>query len=450
MVIVGGPDRLYKRWKKTGDTPVCDQMKALKRLVHSVTISEPGVRKLLQNLNPRKAPGPDGLSPRLLRELAVELSPALTLLFQSSIETATVTPVYKKGERYRPENYRPISLTSIPCKIMEHIVTSTIMTFTEENDIICPGQHGFRRRHSCETQLLGLAEDISNDLEQGKQTDALIMDFSKAFDKVCHSLLIHKLNYFGITGQLKTWIQNFLTDRTHSGGGGLNLNQSCPCRVRFLLYINDLPQGLSAVAPLFADDTLAHKTICSTRDQEELQGDLEHLAKWEQTWLMEFHPKKCQSLHITRRRAPLNYHLHGHTLCSVKESNAHIGNIVNKASKTLGFLRRNLRASSKRVREIAYFTLVRPIVEYACPVWDPHPTAKDITRIEQVQRRAARWVTKCYRQTSSVSNMLEDLQWTSLQERRRLSRVTLVVDMETRPTPKTQTRITRHSHPCDQ
>ncbi|KAI8488032.1 hypothetical protein Bbelb_341500 [Branchiostoma belcheri] len=122
-----------------------------------------------------------------------------------------------KGERYRPENYRPISLTSIPCKIMEHIVTSTIMSFAEGNNIICENQHGFSRgRHSCESQLLGLVDDLSNDLEQGKQTDALIMDFSKAFDKVCHSLLIHRLKHYGITGPLNTWIQNILADRTQA------------------------------------------------------------------------------------------------------------------------------------------------------------------------------------------------------------------------------------------
>ncbi|KAI8515244.1 hypothetical protein Bbelb_078350 [Branchiostoma belcheri] len=471
-------------WSRTNlnpqsDAPTCS----------SINIVEAGVRKLMQNLNPRKAPGPDGISPRLLKELANELAPALTLLFQSSLETgivpqdwrtANVTPVYKKGERYRPENYRPISLTSIPCKIMEHIVTSTIMSFAEENNIICENQHGFRRRHSCESQLLGLVDDLSNDLEQGKQTDALIMDFSKAFDKVCHSLLIHKLKHYGIRGPLNTWIQNFLADRTQvvvvegSTSNPVPVESGVPQGSvlgpsLFLLYINDLPTSLSSIARLFADDTLAHKTICSASDQELLQVDLDLLAKWEQTWLMEFHPGKCQSLHITRKRAPLitEYHLHGHTLSAVKEAkylgvtitnnltwSTHIGNIVNKASKTLGFLRRNLKACPKRIREIAYFTLVRPIVEFASPVWDPH-IVKDINRLEQVQRRAARWVSQRFRRTSSVNNMLEELQWIPLRERRRLARLTtfykyhtgaLCINMQTRPTPNVQTRATRQSH----
>ncbi|KAI8498978.1 WD repeat-containing protein 44 [Branchiostoma belcheri] len=132
----------------------------------------------------------------------------------------------------------------------------------------------------------------------------------------------------------------------------------------------------------------------------------------------------------------------------------HIGNIVNKASKTLGFLRRNLKACPKRIREIAYFTLVRPIVEFASPVWDPH-IVKDINRLEQVQRRAARWVSQRFRRTSSVNNMLEELQWIPLRERRRLARLTtfykyhtgaLCINMQTRPTPNVQTRATRQSH----
>ncbi|KAI8520129.1 hypothetical protein Bbelb_033860 [Branchiostoma belcheri] len=308
------------------------------------------------------------------------------------------------------------------------------------------------------------------------------MDFSKAFDKVCHSLLIHKLSYYGITGLLKTWIQNFLSDRTQavvvegSSSSLVSVESGVPQGSvlgpsLFLLYINDLPTSLSSIARLFADDTMAHKTICSTSDQELLQQDLDRLAKWEQTWLMEFHPEKCQSLHITRKRVPLTteYHLHGHTLCSVKEAkylgvtitnnltwSTHIGNIANKASKTLGFLRRNLKVRSKKIRELAYCTLVRPIVEFASPVWDPY-TVKDITRLEQVQRRAARWVTQRYRRTSSVSNMLEELQWVSLQERRRIARLVtfykyhtgaLCINLSTRPTLSAQTRATRQSHPA--
>ena len=186
--------------------------------LRDVTITTDGVKKLLQNLNPHKASGPDGISPRVLRELAEEVAPILTTIYQSSISTgeipsdwkdALVTPIFKKGEHYDPANYRPVSLTSVPCKILEHIVVSTLMDHLEQNGILCPQQHGFRRKRSCETQLLELTEELSDNTERGKQTDIIVLDFAKAFDKVNHSLLIHKLHHYGVsqTGKINNWIK---------------------------------------------------------------------------------------------------------------------------------------------------------------------------------------------------------------------------------------------------
>ena len=155
-----------------------------------ILITTAGVQKLLENLNPAKASGPDGISPKVLKELAVELAPAITftVLFQASIDTgvvpadwrtAIVAPVFKKGERYKPENYRPISLTSIPCKLLEHIVVGHVMDYCDHHNILCKEQHGFRSKHSCESQLLEISE-VSEELEKGHQIDQLVIDFSKA------------------------------------------------------------------------------------------------------------------------------------------------------------------------------------------------------------------------------------------------------------------------------
>ena len=127
---------------------------------------------------------------------------------------ANVSPVYKKGEKYIAENYRPISLTCICCKLMEHIVTSHIMSHADNNSILYPLQHGFRSKRSCETQLVEFVQDITCNMAAGKQTDILIRDFSKAFDKVCHSLLVHKLRHYGIKGKVNQWIGNFLSGRS--------------------------------------------------------------------------------------------------------------------------------------------------------------------------------------------------------------------------------------------
>ena len=158
----------------------------------------------------------------LLEELSVEISPILIILFNKSVttcivpsdwRTAHVSPVYKKGQKYNPENYRPISLTCICCKLLEHLIVKHILSHADTHNILYPLQHGFRTGRSCETQLLEFIDDVTLNMENGKQTDILVMDFSKAFDKVSHSLLLHKLHYYDIQGELNSWIQNFLSNR---------------------------------------------------------------------------------------------------------------------------------------------------------------------------------------------------------------------------------------------
>ena len=185
----------------------------------AIHITPHGVKKLMMILDPNKATGPDGISPRILKELAEELAPGLTTIFQSSLATglvpadwkdAHVTPIYKKGEQYDPANYRPVSLTCVACKLMEHVVVSAMMQHFDAHNVLADNQHGFRRGRSCETQLLGLTEELMSNLEGGKQTDVLVLDLAKAFDRVNHSLLAHKLRNYGVQGAALAWIESFL------------------------------------------------------------------------------------------------------------------------------------------------------------------------------------------------------------------------------------------------
>ena len=203
------------------------------------------MRKLMESLSPYKAGGPDGISPQVLWELAEELAPPLTIIFQSSLSTGTVptdwrdayvTPIFKKGEQYNPVNCRPISLTCIVHKLMEHIMVSSIMQHFETHCILNDNQHGFRRGHSCETQLLEFVEELMTSLEGGRQTDIIILDFAKAFDRVNHSLLVHKLQCYGIRGSTITWIANFLSDQHQA----VVVNDSCSSYARVR---SGVPQG---------------------------------------------------------------------------------------------------------------------------------------------------------------------------------------------------------------
>ena len=334
---------------------------------------------------------------------------------------------------------------------MEHIVTSHIMNHAEQNNILYPLQHGFRKKRSCETQLLEFTNKISENLENGKQTDILVMDFAKAFDKVSHSLLIHKLHHYGIQGKTNRWIQAFLHSRKQVVA--VDGQESDPVDVQsgvpqgsvlgpslFLFYINDIHIGLQSMVRLFADDTIAYLTVATDTECNSLQNDLKKLAQWENKWKMEFHPSKCQVLSISRKRHPINYNyqLHSQSLEHVTSAKylgitfnsnldwgQHINNISAKANNTIGFLRRNLNISSTKTKEAAYYAMVRPSIEYACSIWDPYEKG-DISKLEMIQRRSARFVTQRYHNRSSVSNMLQHLEWKSLETRRKEARLIML------------------------
>ncbi len=419
-----------------------------------------GVQKLLKKLKPGKAAGPDNIKPLILKELAEQIAPILTHIFQrknnsgivpSEWKTAHIAPLFKKEQRYNPENYRPISLTSICSKIMEHIIVSNIMKHADQNNILYPLQHGFRKSRSCETQLLEFIDDVTNNLESGKQTDVTILDFSKAFDKVSHSLLSHKLSHYGVTGKTNNWISNFLSNRKQAVMVEGELSSYLPVESGvpqgsvlgpslFLYYINDLPLKLNSTVRLFADDTMAYITVTSDNDARLLQADLDMLAKWEDKWKMAFHPDKCNVLSITRSRTPITYSytLRGHilqhtntakylglTISSDLRWDKHISGICNKATSTLSFLRRNLKIGSRHIKEQAYKTLVRPLTEYSSVVWDPYHQ-QDIHKLEMVQRRGARFVLNRHRNLSSVDSMIDTLEWPSLERRRKEARIIML------------------------
>ena len=456
--------------------------------MEDIEITEPGVRKMLEKLQVHKASGPDEIGPQVLKNLTSTIAPILTIIYRRSYETgsipddwrmANVVPAYKKGKNSLPSNYRPISLTCIACKMMEHIITSSIMKHASWNSILYQLQHGFRDRRSCETQLLEFQADVLKNMKDGMQTDVLIMDFSKAFDKVSHNHLLEKLKFYGIRGKTNTWIRDFLSNRRQVVV--VEGEKSYEAEVKsgvpqgsvlgpslFLFYINDIEDNMESTVRLFADDTIVYLAVSSTQDAETLQNDLNKLGNWERKWHMEFHPEKCEVLTITRKRKPIvhNYTLHGgHTLEHVENAkylgitmtkdfrwNTHIDNITSKANQTLGFLRRNVQINCPRIKTAAYQTLVWPLLEYAPTVWDPH-TQANIRKIEMVQRRAARYTLHRYHNTSSVTAMLDHLQWTPLEHRRQQQRLAMyykinheqvAINKDKNLSPAN--RSTRHSH----
>ena len=174
-----------------------------------ITVSCEGVTKLLRNLKAHKAAGPDGLPARLLKETASEIAPVVTLLWasidQGSVPStwkkAMVVPLFKKGSRSSAANYRPISLTAILYKLCEHILHCVVICHLPAHNILSDAQHGFRSQRSCDTQLLLTFHGLAKGLDEKHQIDLILLDFSKAFDKVPHRRFLHKTNHCGIRGK---------------------------------------------------------------------------------------------------------------------------------------------------------------------------------------------------------------------------------------------------------
>ena len=254
--------------------------------MEDIKFSVSGVKKLLRNLKNYKTPGPDGIKTHVMKSLSSQHAPTVTMIYQQAYAVgdiptdwrkANVVPAYKKGSKHDPSNYLPISLTCIACKLFEHIIASNIMKHANENNILYDLQHGFRERRSCETQLIEFTADIISNMQQGHQTDTIILDFSKAFDKVSHSRLLYKLQHYGITGKTNKVVSSFLSQLTqrvalegeHSYEGQVvsGVPQGSvlgPCL--FLFYINDITEGLESTVRLFSDDTILYLAITSPTD----------------------------------------------------------------------------------------------------------------------------------------------------------------------------------------
>ena len=186
--------------------------------------------------------------------------------------------------------------------------------------------------------------------------------------------------------------------------------------ILFLAYINDLPYDTVSQMHLFADDTAIYLTLEHQGDSGKLQRGLHRLQTWEAGWDIEFNPSKCQVVRVTSSRDPLQtqYILHGQVLEAVRSAR-YLGWISAATSSgtqptqnwSLGFIRRNVKTKSPQIREMAYQSIVRPQLEYASAVWDPH--TDELTN--KVERRAARWTIHDYTRTTSVTSLLSQLNW---------------------------------------
>ena len=401
--------------------------KRTKASINSTKIIEGVVMQKLQSLCISKSQGPDELHPRLLKELAQLIARPLTLLYQMSLDLGTVpddwriayvSPIFKKGSRSKASNYRPVSLTSVLCKIMESFVREAMLHHLIENNLLTKKQYGFLTGRSTTLQLLHYLDRCAESVSKGCVVDAIYLDFAKAFDTVPHRRLIGKLQAYGIKGEMLKWVESFLSERVQE----VLVNGSHSARAQvlsgipqgsvlgpilFVLYINDLPDMLKSDCYLFADDT---KILCDIRTREDalsLQKDLHIMEEWSNTWLLRFHPDKCHVLSLGRHEnivCAYHYNLFQQELEHVFDEkdlgvyfdsdlsfNEHIQEKIIKANVMVGIIRRTFSFLNCDTFRKLYIAFVRPHLEYAQAVWSPH-FQKQIDAIENVQVRATKLV----------------------------------------------------------
>ena len=275
----------------------------------------------------------------------------------------------KRAADPNPQNYRPISLTSICCKMLERIIRDAVVEHLESRGLLTKDQHGFREKRSCVTQLLEVMEIWGNLLDKGIAWDSIYMDFAKAFDRVPHNRLLTKARSLGLTGKLLGWIANFLSNRKQRvvlGKGSSKWTKvtsgipqgSVLGPILFIIFINDLPKRISSHIKIFADDTKIFKAIRSFSDINHIQSDINKLVQWSLKWQLYFNNDKCKVIHYGTNNPKHKYKIGNKALGSDTEEkdlgitfdnqlsfSAHIRQICAKANSRVGTIIKKLYIS---------------------------------------------------------------------------------------------------------
>lgn len=395
-----------------------------------ITIDQKEVFNLLSTLDRNKGAGPDDIVPLFIIKCAEYLSLPLSLLYHRSItegimpkiwKSAYISPIHKSGDRNNVMNYRPISKLCVFAKVLERLVYSKV--YSALSPIFIKEQHGFLKKRSTTTNLLLFGEFVSKNMDDGEQVDAVFTDYSKAFDRIDHSILLEKLSYAGIHGSLFRWFSSYIKNRSQAVvvSGFTSAWSNVPSGVPqgsllgpllFVLFINDIDSCfLSSQFILYADDMKIYKQIKSVEDCLALQQDLHRFERFCLANKLDLNVSKCISISFTRKINKINftYALKDRDLTVVSEIrdlgvtqdsklvyDTHIDTIVKKAYKSLGFIKRTCsQFSSIKLIKILYCSLVRSILEYSSQVWNPRYQTY-IDRIEMIQRKFLKYLQyKC-------------------------------------------------------
>lgn len=415
----------------------------------NITFTEYDILLAIKQLKNSSSYGPDNIPPIFLKNIADFICVPLCIIFNRSFRTHTlpldwliskVIPVHKKGNKNEVENYRPISLTCISCKIMETIIKQHLTKYLEDNKILSASQYGFRAEKSTSLQLLQCMNSWTKNFDNQVSTDVIYFDFTKAFDKVSHQKLFQKLESIGISGNLLLWLIAFLSDRRQCVCINNVLSNFLPVfsgvpqgsvlgPLLFLIFINDLPLVLprSISCFIFADDLKIFSSINSVADVINLQCAISLIHDWSNKWNLPISVMKTFVLHLGKNNPCYSYSLNnvilqksnscrdlGINISHDLKFSKHINEIVKNAYFKTWQIYYIFQSKNAKLLTQAFVTYVRPILEFSSIVWSPY-LLKDIKLIEKVQKR---FTKKICSKNLTYFERLKFLNLKSLEERR--------------------------------
>lgn len=385
------------------------------------------IEKKLEALDTSKGVGPDNIPPNVLKYCAPVLAPHLAIyfnvllargIFPDNLKVSFVIPIYKSGSREDVSNYRPITIQPVLAKVFESLVLERL-AFSLEG-IIAQEQHGFRKGRSTVTNLITFQEYIMSAFSKHHQVDCIYLDFSKAFDRVNHSILLAKLAGYGVHGSLLKWIESYLQGRgllvkyRNSVSRAINMSSGVPqgsllAPFLFTIFVNDIGTVIDPHVKflMFADDIKLYSEIASEEDYNRLLDALSSIHRWCCQNDMDLNIKKCAILTFSRIQNEVHYNyvineiplmrIHkfkdlGVVLSSSFTSQEHVSHICSRANSLLGFIIRTTRDfHSTNAFLTLYKTIIRPILEYATVVWSPHFSC-DVEALNRIQTRVVRLI----------------------------------------------------------
>lgn len=389
-------------------------------ILHIREFGETEVLQALKRVKPKMTTGPDDIPAFILKDCASVLSHPLHILFNICLKSGVVPdvwkvskirPIYKKGDKDDISNFRAITIVSNFCKLFEVLLYDSIYSYMSNRLTSC--QHGFVKGRSTVTNLVNVTQFIAETLDRGTQADVIYMDFSKAFDKLDHGILLTKLSMYGFSPSLITLLQSYLSGRTsYVEFNGLQSNSfivksgvpqgSNLGPLLFNIFINDIVEDVNVNCLLYADDLKIYAEIENISSCEQISLSLRNIENWCKLNRLPLNPSKCKVMSFTLRRQAIisQYAISdallertslftdlGVTFDPQLSFVQHVQTISSDANKKYGFIARIGKVfTDNATLKILFNAYVRSRLEYACLVWNPAYQVH-IVQLENVQRR---------------------------------------------------------------